>query len=230
MARLRSDIVLMEHSDPGAERMHISTNTYALLKGKLMLLVDVNSSPLLPFLEQLSYDKFSPTAIVITHRHVVGSGDALGDLKNEFKIPILLHPNDAKHEQAMAAGLRFENPLGHKALDEFGFEVLLFPGQTVGSIMLYSPNSGGVLLSGDSACGTSADQEKASIERLVRPPIETSEDDAELRRHWLAFSRPLSTVLPLHGTGYFDRKKLDLDSIMRPLVRAEPSHWHDFQQ
>lgn len=230
MTRLRPDIVLMEHSDPGAERMHISTNTYALLNGKRMLLVDVNSSPLLPFLEQLVNDGYSPTALVITHRHIVGSGDALADLKNEFKIPILLHPNDTGHEQASALGLRFENPIGHKALGEFGYEALLFPGQTAGSIVLYSATNRGVLFAGDSACGASADQAEAHVERLLRPPIETSEDDAELRRKWLAFDRPVATVLPLRGTGYTDRTKVDVTSIMRPLVRREPTQWYDFQK
>jgi glyoxylase-like metal-dependent hydrolase (beta-lactamase superfamily II) len=226
---LRPDIVLIEHSDPGAEAAHISTNTYALLKAGWMLLVDTNIASLLPFVRQLSYDGFSPAALVITHRHVVGLGDALSDLKTEFKIPLLLHPIDAKHKQAQAAGVPFENPIGHPVLSEFGFEALLFPGQTAGSIMLYSTNNGGVLLTGDSASGTSADQAKAGMERLIRPPIETSIDDAELRRQWLAFDRPVATVLPYHGTGYVDRPAADLASIMRPLVRSEPTYWDDFQ-
>jgi hypothetical protein len=91
--------------------------------------------------------------------------------------------------------------VGHPVLREFGFEALLFPGQTAGSIMLYSTNNEGLLLTGDSAMGTTADQAKAGLERLIRPPIETSVDDAELRRQWLAFDRPVATVLPFHGTG-----------------------------
>ena len=71
MTHLRPDIVLIEHSDPGAEEVHISTNTYALLNAGRMLLVDTNVSHLLPFVRQLSDDGFSPAALVITHRHVV---------------------------------------------------------------------------------------------------------------------------------------------------------------
>lgn len=189
MTHLRPDIVLIEHSDPEAEEAHISTNTYALLNAGRMLLVDTNISPLLPFVRQLSDDGLSPSALVITHRHVVGLGDALSDLKTEFKIPLLLHPIDAKHKQAVAAGIPFENPIGHRVLSEFGFDALLFPGQTAGSIMLYSTSNGGVLLTGDSATGTSVDQAKAGLERLIRPPIETSVDDAELRRQWLSFDQ-----------------------------------------
>jgi hypothetical protein len=72
---------------------------------------------------------------------VVGLGDALIDLKTEFKIPLLLHPIDARHKHALASGLPFENPIGHRVLSEFGFEALLFPGQTAGSIVLYSTNN-----------------------------------------------------------------------------------------
>jgi glyoxylase-like metal-dependent hydrolase (beta-lactamase superfamily II) len=230
MTRLRPDIALIEHSDPGAEAVHISTNTYALLKDRRMLLVDTNVSPLLPFVRQLSNEGFSPAAVVITHRHVVGGGDALTDLMAEFKIPLFLHPIDAKHQQSMAADLPFENPMGNSVLSEFGFEALLFPGQTAGSIMLYSRKNGGLLLTGDSASGTSFDQAKAGLERLIRPPIDTNVDDAELRRQWLAFDKPVATVLPFHGTGYVDRSAADLASIMRPLVRSEPTSWEDFQK
>ena len=229
MTHLRPDIVLIEHSDLGAEEVHISTNTYALVNAGRMLLVDTNVSHLLPFVRQLSDDGFSPAALVITHRHVVGLGDALNDIKTEFKIPLLLHPIDAKHKQAVTAGIPFENPIGHRVLSEFGFEALLFPGQTAGSIMLYSTNNAGLLLTGDSASGTSADQAKAGLECLIRPPIDTSVDDTELRRQWLAFDRPVATVLPFHGTGYFDRSAVDLASIMQPLVRSEPTNWDNFQ-
>jgi len=229
MTHLRPDIVLIEHSDPGAEDVHLSTNTYALLNAGRMLLVDTNVSLLLPFVRQLSDDGFSPAALVITHRHVVALGDALSDLKTEFKIPLLLHPIDAKHKQAVAAGIPFENPIGHEVLSEFGFEALLFPGQTAGSIMLYSIKNGGILLTGDSASGTSADQAKAGLEHLIRPPIDTSVDDAELRRRWLAFYRPVATVLPFHGTGYIDRSAADLASIMQSLVGSEPTNWDSFQ-
>lgn len=229
MTHLRSDIVLIEYSDPGAAVAHISTNTYALLKAGRMLLVDTNVSSLLPFVRQLSDDGFSPAALVISHRHVVGLSDAIGNLAEEFKIPLLLHPIDAGHQQAQAAGVTFENPIGHPVIGEFGFEAILFPGQTTGSIMLYSTNNGGQLLTGDSAMGTSTDQSEAGLERLIRPPIETSVDDAELRRQWLAFDRPVATVLPFHGTGYVDRPAADLASIMQPLVLSEPTYWDNMQ-
>jgi hypothetical protein len=77
--------------------------------------------------------------------------------------------------------------------------------------------------------GTSADQAEAGLERLSRPPIETSVDDAKLREQWQAFDQPVSTVLPFHGTGYVNRPAADLASIMRPLVNPEPTYWDYFQ-
>ena len=76
---------------------------------------------------------------------MVGLGDAIGDLSTEFKIPVLLHPIDAGHQQALVSGIQFENPVGHPVLGEFGFEALLFPGQTAGSVVLYSTKHGGIL-------------------------------------------------------------------------------------
>ena len=160
---------------------------------------------------------------------MVGLGDAIGDFSAEFKIPVLLHPIDAGHEQALDSGIQFENPVDHPIFGEFGFEALLFPGQTAGSIVLYTTKHGGILLTGDSATGTTANQAKAGLERLVRPPIETSVDDAELREQWLAFDRPVATVLPFHGTGYIDRQADDLASIIRPFVRPEPTHWDNVE-
>jgi glyoxylase-like metal-dependent hydrolase (beta-lactamase superfamily II) len=229
MSRLRPDIVLIEYSDAGAEEAHLSTNTYALLSANRMLLVDTNVSSLLPFVRQLSDDGHSPAAIVLSHRHVVGLGDAIGDISTEFRIPMLIHPIDAGHQQALASGIQFENPVGHPVLGEFGLEAVLFHGQTAGSVVLYSTKHGGLLLTGDSAVGTTADQAKPGLEPLVGPHIETSVDDAELRRQWLAFHRPVTTVLPFHGTGYVDWQTADLASIMRPLVRSEPTYWDNMQ-
>lgn len=73
-----------------------------------------------PFVRQLSDNGYSPAALVLLHRHVAGLGDAIDNLSTEFKIPVLLHPIDARHKQALAAGIPFENPVGHPVLGGFG--------------------------------------------------------------------------------------------------------------
>ena len=96
-------------------------------------------------------------------------------------------------------------------------------------VILHTTKHGGVLLTADPAMGTTSNQSKAGSERLVRPPIETSVDDTGLREQWLAFDRLVATVLPFHGTGYIDRQASDIASIMRPLVRPEPTHWDELE-
>jgi hypothetical protein len=77
-------------------------------------------------------------------------------------------------------------------------------------------------ITGDAAMGTSAVQAAAGIEKVVRPPAQLSTDDEELREHWIAFTRPLATILPYHGTGYVDRAA-DMASIMAPLTSEQPT-------
>jgi hypothetical protein len=146
MTRLRPDIVLIEYSDAEEEELHLSTNTFALLNPGRMLLLDTNVSSLLPFVRQLSDDGYSPAALVLSHRHVVGLGDALGDLSAEFKIPVLLHPTDAGHEQAMDSSIQFENPVGHPILGEFGLRHYYSPDRLKAPSFCIRPNTEGFFL------------------------------------------------------------------------------------
>jgi glyoxylase-like metal-dependent hydrolase (beta-lactamase superfamily II) len=222
MSTLRENLVLLEHSDPGARRARLSTNAYAVLGPGGALLIDASILTMVPFLHDLAGRGFAPAALVISHRHVAGTGDALRAISDEFKIPVLLHPIDAGHPQASFARVRYEDPVGHPVLASFGLEAILFPGHTSGSIVLYSADNGGMLFTADAAMGPNADQTAAGIERLIRPPAELSTDDRELRRQWLSFSRPVASVLPYHGTGYVDRAA-DMQQIMAPLRREEPT-------
>jgi glyoxylase-like metal-dependent hydrolase (beta-lactamase superfamily II) len=222
MTELREGLVLIEHSDPGARYARLSTNTYAVLHGARALLVDVSVSTLAPFVRQLVARGFAPAALVITHRHVAGTGDSVREIADEFKIPVLLHPIDAQHPQARVARVPYRNPIGHPLLAEFGVEAILFPGHTEGHIVLYGAENGGFLITGDAAMGPTAGQAASGIERVIRPPAQLSVDDGELRQHWLSFERPVTTILPYHGAGYVDRAA-DIGRIMAPLTNAQPT-------
>jgi glyoxylase-like metal-dependent hydrolase (beta-lactamase superfamily II) len=223
MTALRDDVVLIEHSDPGARQAQLSTNSYAVLRNGRALLLDTNFSMLVPLVRELAARGFTPSALVLSHRHVAGTGDAVRELANEFKIPVLMHSTDAAHPQAAAARVRYEDVMNHPLLAEFGVEAIHFPGHTAGHIALYSAEKGGVLFAGDAAMGTTARQAAEGIERLIRPPAGLSTDDAELRRRWVSFDRPVATVLPYHGTGYVDRG-VQITSIMAPLTRQQPTN------
>ena len=221
MTELREGLILLEHSDPGARRAGLSTNTFAVLKNGRALLVDVSFSLLVPFVRELSAKGFKPAGLLVTHRHVAGTGDSLRAIADEFKIPVLLHPIDAQHPQARVANVSFENPMTHPLLAEFGWEPILFPGHTEGHIMLYEAADGGTLITGDAAMGTSSGRAKAGVEKVIRPPMQLSTDDDELREHWLSFKRPVASILPYHGTGYLDRSAADMANVMEPLANAK---------
>jgi glyoxylase-like metal-dependent hydrolase (beta-lactamase superfamily II) len=109
------------------------------------------------------------------------------------------------------------NPL----LAEFEVEAVLFPGHTEGHIILYGSANGGILITGDAAMGTSSSQAKAGVETVIRPPMQLSVDDDELRKQWVSFNRPVASILPYHGTGYMDRTAADMSNIMSPLTSAK---------
>jgi glyoxylase-like metal-dependent hydrolase (beta-lactamase superfamily II) len=168
MNRLLDDLVLIEHSDPGAAPARISTNTYAILANGRALLFDVNSSELLPLVERLRSEGFAPAGLVLSHRHTAGLGDAVPIVTERFRIPVFLHPLDARHPQANI-GVQYEDPMGHPLLADFGAEPLHMPGHTEGSIMLYRVADGGTLLTGDAAMGPGAPQTEAGVEHLLSP-------------------------------------------------------------
>ena len=76
-----------------------------MLRNSRALLIDTNFSPLKPFVRELAARGFTPAALVISHRHVAGTGDAA-------------------HPQAMVPQVPYEDPIGHPLLAEFGLEAI----------------------------------------------------------------------------------------------------------
>jgi len=183
LSRVRENLALLEYSDPGAVRARMSTNGFALLADKHMLLFDTGAEELLPLINQLRGQGFSPRGLVLSHRHIAGAGGAVPTIPREYGVPVLLHPLDARHPQAMAAGIAYEDPVGHPLLTAFGAEVVFLSGHTAGSIGLYLPHAGGTLLAGDAAMGPTAVQTANGVEYLIRPPVMMNVNDAELRSH-----------------------------------------------
>jgi glyoxylase-like metal-dependent hydrolase (beta-lactamase superfamily II) len=214
------DLVWFKHSDRGGEPAGLSTNAYALVSDSGALLVDTMFEFLLPTVAQLADRGHSPVGLMLTHRHVASNGDIFSRFVETYPVPLLLHPADAAHPQAKASGVAFGDPHASDLPARFGLEVLDFPGQTEGSIALYRERDG-LFIAGDAAMGTTTAQAENGLRRLVRPPLHTSVDDAQLRAGWLVFDRPLRHVAPLHGTPQFDQP--DLITLMRPLSREAPT-------
>lgn len=218
---LLDDLVWLEHSDPGGAPAGLSTNAYALLSGDEALVVDADADYLLSPLAELAAAGHKPVGLVLSHRHLVGDGDVLAAFRDAYGAPVLLHPLDASHPQALFAGVEFADPAASPLPRRFGLEVIHFPGQTEGSVMLYRERDG-LLLAGDSAMGTTTPQAERGLRRFVRPPQDTSVDDARLREEWLGFERrPVRHLAPLHGTPQVGHP--DGEELMGTLARAAPT-------
>ena len=225
MIQLYDDFILLRHSDPGAQRGGMYTNSYAVLSDGKAVFVDAPFEELLPFIRQIAKD-YTPAALLLTHRHIAHA-EMLKVFEQEFGVPIFLHPIDAHHPQAAQArqaGITFQDPTKSDLFAPFDLEVQPFPGHTEESILAYWNRHGGVLLTGDAAMGPTVAQADEGMERLIRAPGAFNVDDAGVRRLWETFDKPVAGVAPFHGTVYVDRKD-DIGKLMEPLTRPEPTQW-----
>ena len=106
------------------------------------LLFDTGAEELLPLIDQLRSQGLALRGLVLSHRHIAGLGGAVPIISREYGVPVFLHPLDASHPQAMAAGIVYEDPVGHPLMTAFGVEVVHLPGHTAGSIGLTCPTEG----------------------------------------------------------------------------------------
>ncbi|HZO36025.1 MAG TPA: MBL fold metallo-hydrolase [Solirubrobacteraceae bacterium] len=218
---LLDDLVLFEHADPGAQAAQLSTNTYAVLADGASLIVDASFEYLLPAIAELAAAGRPPAGLVLSHRHLAGNGDAFAAFMSLFDAPVLMHPFDIAHPQALRAGIAFADITASDIPARFGLDVIHFPGQTEGSIMLYRPRDA-LLITGDSAMGTTKPQDREGLRRLVRAPAQTSISDELLRRNWERFDLPIAHIAPYHGTPVMSAGEL-LPELLASLRRPEPT-------
>ena len=216
---LYDDLIMLPQKGATSGGSGRPPNSFAVLFRDYSVLFDAPYSWTLAGIKELTDRGYPPKVLVLSHRNVAGQGDAYEALQEDYDLPILLHPDDASHPEAKRAGVDFGSPVGNKVLEDSGLEVIPFPGHTTGSVMLYWPRRGGVLLAGDCAVGPGPRQDQEPP-RLERSPGPTEEMSDQLARAWRTFSKPLRTVCPLHGTVYRDRD--DLAQIMRPLSEEPP--------
>ena len=212
---LYDDLVLLPQEGAQTGGTGRPPNSYALLFDGYSVLFDAPFSYLLDEVEDLTKRGYPPGALVLSHRDLVGQGDAFETLQETYDLPVLLHPDDVR----ASYDIDFANPLDSTLLQEAGLEVIHFPGHTLGSVMLYGSKHGGVLLAGDSAVAPGPRQD-LEPPRLERPLDPTQAMTDALADKWRNFDKPLRSVCPLHGVPYVDRD--DLSNIMRTLYEGEP--------
>lgn len=215
---LVDDVLWIEHSDPGTVPAGMSTNGYAVLAGDEALIFDAPFDFLMAALGEIADGGHRPVGLILSHNHLVGTDDIGPAFQAAYDAPVMLHPLDADTSRVKRSGIRFEDPMTSPLLTRFGLEAILFPGQTAGSIMLYRARDG-LLLTGDSAMGTTVAQSEQGIRHLVRAPWQTNADEDGLRRLWKEFDRPVQHIAPLHGTPQIGQS--NLKQLMADLYRSE---------
>jgi glyoxylase-like metal-dependent hydrolase (beta-lactamase superfamily II) len=215
---LLDDLLLLPQDGASTGPTGRPPNSYAVIQEGRSILFDAPYSWVVPSLRRLRDEGYPPAALVLSHSNVAGQGDAFAEIVAEFRIPVMLHPEDAENQESRRAGVEFEDPLESEVLEEADVEALHFRGHTEGSIVLYRERNGGVMLAGDSAVGPGPRQDQ-DPPRLLLPPATSDENAEKLREAWRTFGRPLRSVCPLHGTAYADRD--DLPEITRPLIEGE---------
>ena len=196
-------------------------NSYAILFNEGAILVDAAYSWAMPGVRATADAGLPPVALVLTHADVAGQGDGFEEFRTTYDCPILLHPADAALPRSNKAGVAFMDPRKSEVLKRAGLDVIEMPFHTPGSIMLHTNRNRGVLFAGDSAVGPGPKQAPDPA-RLERPRVDTEELDAAFREQWtvLKAQRLISSILPLHGTPYVDRK--DSEDFSGPLRSGPP--------
>lgn len=217
---LYRDLLCLPIVDTLAEQNDYTARGYILLIGDDAVLFDTASPTHLPALRSLRERGRRLSALVLSHFHLIPDDGELARFARELDVPIFLHPIEADHPRAREAGVTFQDPTRSAALLALGVEVTHFPGHTAGSIVLTWGAHGGVLFTGDAALGPRSRDHRAGLDLVIRPPLSLNEDDAELRRSWAGYQRPLNGVVALHGEAILDRSR-DLPALMAPLRRLE---------
>ena len=199
-------------------------NSWAVLRDGYSILFDAPFSWVRDDVAQLADDGHPPRALVLSHRDLAASGDAL-DAFAADGVPILLHRDDQATAKAKDAGIAWGDVMhgeGAAILRDAGIEAIHVPGHSPGSVMLYLADGGGILLAGDSAVGPGPEQSDRTP-RLERP-IKADEDPAFLDTWQKLVGRlPLAAVLPLHGEAYIRAEHGDgFDAIVANIWNGPP--------
>ncbi len=150
--------------------------------------------------------------LLLTNKNLISQAyTELSDIARELKTEIYIHPLDSPVTNSIdITGY-------HDFLQDFDLTVFHTPGNTSGSVMIFSGASG-ALFTGDSAIGSPYEADEYFFER---PPISKDESDLALRESWKSISVDFKHILPLHGKPQFDINLEKRKQILNNLIKTE---------
>ncbi|NNJ27407.1 MBL fold metallo-hydrolase [Alienimonas chondri] len=220
----------------GSGGTHRPFNSYALVFPvggvRKALLFDAPFRHAIPGVRGLKEEGVEILGCFVSHADLAGRGDAFDQLVAEFELPLFLHPEDRHDPRVRGLMQEWEDPIAACGeggpLADLPIETLHWPGHSPGSVMVYTPAFGGVLLTGDSAIapGPMQPDDAPPLERPPAPPPPFSPTDDEvcdawrvLLKRWETDGAP-RTLAPLHGEIYADTD--DVPVLIRGLLKAAP--------
>ena len=214
---VREGLVLLPQFGSASGPTHRPFNSYALVFGDRCVLLDAPVLDALPGIRRLMERGVSPVGCLLSHADLADA-DGFDAIRDEFDLPFMLHHDDRDDPRAERLGIDWQDPA--EGLVDLPVEVIHWPGHSPGSVMLYTPGHGGVLLTGDAAVAPGPMQPE-DTPPLVRPRLDAEEQDRQQLDRWRSFSRdPLTTLAPLHGNIYVDHP--DVPGLIRGLIDAPP--------
>ncbi|KAK9804721.1 hypothetical protein WJX72_001823 [[Myrmecia] bisecta] len=206
---------VVPNEDPAALKNGILSYTYVILnENKEALLVDVVFDFALKNVRKLvESNGWTVKGLVLTHKHAVNQSHAenkgaLQQVVQEYGIPVYLHPADTDSDMARLVPLNYQDPTNDPLISGFNLEVSHFPGHTEGHVLIYLKDHGGVVITGDSAVGSTLPQIAEGVESITRPPPKFNFNDELLRTNWADFDAPVQGFAAYHGQIFRDRKDL----------------------
>lgn len=199
MQQLARHVFSIPLGEIGPAEAALPIHSYCVLdeQGRQALWIDAPFEPALAAARELAARGVVSAGMLLTHRHIVGLSTAWAQARAQFAgQPFMLHPLDARHEQAFrwSPSESFEDPVDHPLLRSFQLVCHHFPGHTSGHVLVqHVPTS--VWFVGDSAMTHGAGRKPT----LMRPPAPFSMDDDRLRASWCALDEEIGTVAPFHG-------------------------------
>lgn len=202
----------------GSEQESGYNQGYAIrhINRKDILLIDVVEKETLNAVKQLVSDGYTIKGIILSNSSVYKN--AYADLKTISEdaggATIYAHPRNSFKDDYQLKDITAKQEI----TKHFGLKIYDLPGNSGGSILIYSDINDGMLFTGEDAIGSSYNSEENTFSR---PTLESKNSEFGLAESWGAFEESFSYLFPLHGKPGFNLEEGHQTDILDKLSRTQ---------